>query len=216
MVEEGKSVVELRDDFYRDSFGKMTLIIFSFCLAIGLLVAMSFYLYLAKPLPVTFAVADEWRVRPPVPLDQPYLSVPDMLQWVGDVVPKVFVYDFNRYNDQLKVASQYFTPEGWKIFLNQLNIYANYNNVQTYKQFITSAPAGAPFILNQGLLSGKYAWWVQMPITLSYQGNNQSAEKTLTLQVLLVRVSTLDNLIGVAIDNVIVANGAERQQTGTG
>ncbi|TAK74361.1 MAG: type IV secretion protein DotI [Gammaproteobacteria bacterium] len=206
MAEE-LQVVEIREDFYRDSFGKVILILLSVCVAIALLAALSGYLYLTKPSPVTFVVDNEWRVKSPVPIDQPYLSTPDLLQWTSDALRKAFVYDFYEYNTQLKTASQYFTADGWKVFLDQLNSYASYNDVQAKKLFVTATPASAPFILQQGLLSGRYAWWVQMPININYYAaNNQFSARTLTLQVLVVRVATTNNLNGVGIDNVIVAN----------
>ncbi len=207
--------VRIREAFYRDSFGKVILIMISFLVAIGLLVSVSVYLYLNKPKPVTFLISDEWRVQPAIPLDQPYLSDSDVLQWVNDAIRNAFIYDFYQYNDQLKKATQFFTPDGWKVFLNQLNIYVNYNNVQSYKMFVNAAPTGAPYILNKGLLSGRYAWWVQMPINITYV-NGQPPNRALTLQILVVRVSTLNNLSGVGIDNVIVAKGAINQLTGTG
>lgn len=216
MAAEELQVVEIRDDFYRDSFGKVVFLIASIFCAIALLVALSVYLYLDKPVPIAFHVDDEWRVQPAVPLDQPYLSTPDLLQWVGDVIPKSFAFDFSHYNKQLESISQYFTPEGWKAFLNQLNIYANYNTVQANKMFINSVPTGAPSIVNQGLLSGRYAWWVQIPINIVYSGQNPPPSRLLTLQVLVVRVSTLNNLTGVGIDNVIVAKGANSQSDGNG
>lgn len=199
--------VELRNDFYRDSFGKVVLIIVSICIAIAGLIALSLHFYLDKPPPITFSVDDEMRVQSPVPLDQPYLTTPDLLQWVADILPKAFIFDFNHYNNQLKTAAQYFTTNGWTAFLNQLNIYVNYNNVQAYKLFVTSTPAAAPYILREGVIqeSGKYGWWVQMPLTINYAGYKPPPSKPLVLQVLVVRVSTLNNLTGVGIDNVIQA-----------
>jgi intracellular multiplication protein IcmL len=214
MAEEELHTVELQDGFYRDSFSKMILVIAAICTAIILLIGLSLYFFLAKPKPITFLVDREWRVQPAISLAQPYLATANLLQWVSDVLPLAFNYDFNHYNDQLKLVSKYFTADGWKIFLNQLNIYANYNNVQSYKLFVNGTPAGAPYILNQGLLSGRYGWWVQMQVTINYAGLNPPPSKTLTLQVLVVRVSTLNNLMGVGIDNVVVTSGAMNQQIG--
>lgn len=207
MAEEDIHVVGLRDAFYRDSFGKVVLAMVGIVVAILLLIGLSLYFYLNTPPPITFHVGDEMRVLPPVPLDKPYLSEPELLQWVADVLPKTFDYDFNHYNDQLKDAAQYFTTDGWKIFLNQLNINANYTNVQAYKLFVNGTAAGAPFILRQGVIqeSGRYGWWVQMPIIISYAGYQPPPAKTVNLQVLVVRVSTLNNLNGVGINNVILA-----------
>jgi len=214
MAEEELQVAELRDDFYRDRFGKVVGIITSLLIAIVLLIALSIYLHISKPKPVYFAVDEDWRIQPAIPLDQPYISTPDLLQWVSEVIPRSFHYDFVHYNDQLSHVSKYFTSDGWKVFLNQLNIYVNYNNVQTNKQFVNASPAGAPYIINQGLLSGKYGWWVQMPITIDYTGNNNIPSKDLTLQILVVRVPTLNNLLGVGIDNVIVVNGSGDNDNG--
>lgn len=206
MATEELQVVELRDDFYRDSFGKVLLVIVSVSVGIFLLIALSIYNYLNKPKPITFHVDDEFRVQAPVPLNQPYLSTPDLLQWVANVIPKSIVFDFLNYDDQLKAATPYFTADGWKAFLNQLNIYANYNNVQNNKLYVNAVPTAAPYILKEGLLdSGKYGWWVQLPLSVSYAGAIPQQGKTAKLQILVVRVSTLNNLMGVGIENVIPA-----------
>src|SRR5207249_2526572 len=113
----------------------------------------------------------------------------DLLQWVADVFPNSFTLDFNHYSEELKSDEQYFTADGWTAFSNQLNIYANYNNVQAYKLFITATPESAPYILRQGVLpdTGKYGWWVQMPVTINYAGFKPQPNVTLTFQILVVR-----------------------------
>lgn len=207
MVEERLELVELRENFYRDSFGKMILLIVGFCVAICLLAGISFYLYLDKPKPIVFPVLDEWRVMAPVPVDQPYVSAPELLQWTSDVLRTVFVFDFINYNEQLKAYTHYFTSDGWNIFLNQLSNYVSQDTLTNEKQFVNGTPAGAPYIVSQGLLSGRYAWWLQMPLTISYVGSKNSYNQSLTFQVLVVRVPTLNNLSGLAIDNMMVVKG---------
>lgn len=216
MADENFHVVSIHDDFYRDSFGKVVFVMTNIVVTIGILLGISLYIHSQKPAPVTFPVGTEWRVMPEVPLDQPYLSTPDVLQWVGETLPKAFVLDFLHYNDQLKEYSTYFTQNGWKVFLNQLNIYANYNTMQNSKLFLNAIPAGAPYVLNAGLLSGRYGWWIQIPIDLTYTGSVRSRTQSLTLQVLVVRVSTLNNLTGIGIENVIVAQGTGEGTPGSG
>lgn len=206
MAENDFEIVTLQDTFYRDGFNKILLIIVGFFLAIFALVALGLYLHLSKPQPVTFQVGKEWRIVAPVALDQPYLSNADLLQWISDVLPQAFTLDFIYYNDQLQSKSNLFTQAGWKVFLNQLNIYVNHNMMQTNKVFATGGAASAPTIINQGLLSGKYAWWVQMTVDVFYSGYNPPENKELNLQILVVRVPTLNNLNGVGIENIIVTN----------
>jgi len=209
MAEEVLQTVGLREDFYRDSFGKVIFIIASVCVAIVLLFALIIYLYLNKPPPITFPIEAEWRIQPDVPVNVPYVAEPDLLQWVSETILKVFIYDFYQYNTQLKSYSTYFTSEGWSVFLNQVNIYANYDNILAGKMFVTAVPGGAPYVVQQGLLAGRYGWWIQMPIDINSSSFQRSSKKTLTLQILVVRVSTLNNLSGVAIDNVIVAKSTD-------
>ena len=145
------------------------------------------------------------------PLNQVYLKTPDLIQWVSEVLPSVFTYDFVSYSKQLQDAGQYFTANGWKKFLDQVNVYANYDNIQTSKQFVSAGADGAPFVINQGLLNDRYAWWVQIPLNIRYITVNRSASQPLVVQVLVVRVSTLNNLYGVGIDNIVVTKGGGNQ-----
>lgn len=210
MAEDALQVVDLQDDFYRDGFAVVVAVFIGIFAGIALLVAVSVYMYMQKPVPVTFLAANEWRVQPDIPLDQPYRTTPDILQWTSDAVLNMFIFDFNNYDNQLKEASQYFTADGWKVFSNHLNIHVNYTNVQTDKLFVSAVPLGTPSLLNQGVLSGRYAWWVQMPIQISYVNFERSSTEDLTLQLLVVRVPTLNNLNGLGIDNVIILTKGSR------
>lgn len=206
MSEATETEVTWHDDFYRDKFARVIVIIASALLVLSLVVLTSLSLYLTKPAPIVFLVDNEWRVQAPVPIDQAYLSLPDMLQWVSRVVPNTFNIDFLDFDNELKDNTHYFTNNGWTIFLNQLNNYVDKQTLIQNKQFVSGVATGAPFVLNQGILSGRYAWWVQLPIQISYAGGLRMAPKQLTLQLLVVRVPTNDNLMGIAIDNVIVLN----------
>ncbi|OAI48676.1 hypothetical protein AYO45_04530 [Gammaproteobacteria bacterium SCGC AG-212-F23] len=210
-----EQVLQLREDFYKDGFGKVMLALALAAAAIVLLIASSCYLVLSKPKPVNFAVGDEWRVLLPVPVDRAYLSTPDLLQWVSTVLPAVFTCDFVNYTDQIKKNVKYFTDNGQQKYADQLSNYANNNTVQNSKLFVSAVPTAAPFILNQGVLEGRYAWWVQMPMRLDYINYLRSYSESLTLQVLVVRIPTLNNLTGVAIENIIVQSGGGKQPGAT-
>jgi intracellular multiplication protein IcmL len=216
MVQDELYTVKLSDDFYRDSFTRVAVIIVFVCASGTLLIALSLYLYLSKPKPVVFPVNNDWRVQAEIGLTKSYRTQPELMQWVSDTIRKVFDYDFTHYMQQQKRMREYFTPTGWQSYLNQLNNYANYNNVQQDKLFVSAVPSGAPFVLQQGILSGRYAWWIQIPITLTSANSKEVIAKNLILQVLVVRVPTDASLTGVAIDNVIVQVTASNQLLGTG
>ena len=207
-AEEVLEEITLRTYFYRDGFALLLTMLGAAFTFIVILSVIAGYLFFHKPPPILFSVGNEWRVLSPVPVEQPYLNTADLLQWVTNVLTKIFDFDFVHYDIELSQASQYFTSAGWNVFLNQINNYADYQTIQNTKLFVTATPTGAPFILNQGILQGRYAWWVQVPITLNYNNGIKVISKSITLQIFVVRIPTQNNLSGVGIDNILVVTGS--------
>ena len=163
-----QDVVRLKSDFYRDGYRKIVVCLGLIIAAIILLIASCIYLYVTKPPPVYFPTDKEWRILPPVSVELPYLTTADLLQWVGNVMMGTFYYDFIHYQEQLDENRFYFTDQGWLAFQGMLNNYASSDMVNVNKTFINGTPAGAPFIINEGLLEKRYAWWVQIPVKIEY------------------------------------------------
>jgi intracellular multiplication protein IcmL len=206
MVEQKLQVVRLKDDFYRDGFYKVAFTLLVILSAISLLVTASLFIFFSKPSPIQFVtVDDEWRIVQPIRIESPYLASTDVLQWVSDALPSMFAYDFLNYDKRLKETQHYFTENGWNTFLDVINTYVSQDSVQDSKLFVNATPTGAPVILNQGILEKRYAWWVQMPLTLTYVSINGSRSEEIKIQALVVRVPLLNNLDGISIDNIIVS-----------
>lgn len=215
MAEEKLQIVRLRTEFYRDGFLKVLFTLMMVLIAIGSLVALSLYLHFTKPQPVYFTTDNEMRVMAPVPLDKAYLNNADLLQWVGHALPVSFTYDFLNYQHEQQDVVQYYTPKGLQNLQGQLNNYhLDFNSLRNGKLFANSRLSSAPFILNQGILpEGKYAWKVQIPMIVSY---SNGTDRSLVVVALVVRIPTLDNLYGVAIDdlNITEAQGSQVKTNG--
>jgi intracellular multiplication protein IcmL len=211
LASEELDIVRLRNDFYRDGFYKIFIVLMMLIIAFGLLVATSAYLFFTKPPPVSFYTDNDLRAFPPVPITEPYVKQADLIQWASEILPKAFTFDFINYNTELKALQQYFTDKGWASLLTQLNTYANANIIQTAKLFVNASAGGAPTIPNQGMLNGRYAWWVQIPLTLHRVTVARHDEMALTVQALVIRVPTLNNLSGIVIDNLVVQAVGQKQ-----
>jgi len=199
------TVITLHDHFYRDGFRVILLSLGMMAAAIILLIIISLYFFLHQVLPVSLPVYDGWRVQKEVPVTEPYLRVPDLLQWVSTALPSIFISNFVYYDRYLKIASRYFTETGFAKYKEALNIFMNPEEVLKNKLFVQATAAGAPVILNQGIVEGKYAWWVQMPIDVRYSNVDGGSHTTqLIIQVLVTRIPTLNNLEGVSIENMII------------
>ncbi|MDR3492495.1 MAG: DotI/IcmL/TraM family protein [Gammaproteobacteria bacterium] len=208
MAEDELHIVHLRNDFYRDGFYKVITALLLIVAAIILLVLTSLYLFLLKPSPVTFATDNEWRILPPIPLNQPYVKTADLLQWVSETLPASLTFRFTDYAVQLKALEPYYTENGRAKLQDILTTYANLPVLLSSKLFVNAAAAGAPVIINQGLIDAKYSWWVQMPIKINYSGVDKSYTSLIVLQALVVRAPTLNNLSGIIIDNIIVTKAS--------
>lgn len=201
-------VAYFRDDYYRDGFKTLLLSLAMIVGSIGLLIVLSLYFFLHQVLPITFPTYEGFRVQPDVPVNRPYLHVADLLQWVSQTLPSIMDLDFINYNTELKAATPFFTPNGWTKYLSLTNTYMSYDEISKNKVFVQANASGAPVILNQGVVEGKYGWWVQMPLDVRYSGvDGNTRNKRLVIQALVVRVPTLNNLDGVAIENMIVNQG---------
>lgn len=200
-----------RDDFYQDGLLLLVSAGGVFVFSALVLLALSLYLFFQKPAPVRFLTGEGFRVVAGAPLKDSWLSSAELVQWVSDALPAMFTLDFVNYTGQVSLASQYFTPEGYKKYLQVLQVFAGEKMVGEGRIFVTAHAAGAPIVLNQGLLQGDYGWWMQMPLNLSYSSVEKGADVPLVVQVLVIRVSTLDDLKGIRIENIVVRKGGGDQ-----
>jgi len=207
--DEEMQVVTLHDYFYRDSFKTVLGIIFGSLLLVCALVGLAVYYYRLKPLPVVFAVMPRWQVQAPVNVIKPFVSNADLLQWVSEVVPALFSVDFLNYDDQVAAQMKNFTANGWRVYQNQLKNFAPKDTMSSDRTFISARPTDAPAIINRGILSGRYAWVMTVPLDIQYVNLLKAKqEKKITFQVMVVRVPTEKNLVGIAIDDIVVAKNA--------
>ncbi len=202
MAEEELEIIRLRNDFYRDGFYKIFSALIILMLAAVMLIATSIYLYTHKPPPVTFYTDSDLRAFPPVPVTESYVKQADLIQWVSEVLPASFTFDFVDYQTQLKNLQQYFTPAGWTALGVLLDKYANAKTIEANKLFINAGANGTPTIPNQGLIQGRYGWWIRSPMKINYNGLEKRYDASIVIEALVVRVPTTNNLTGIAIDNI--------------
>lgn len=207
MADDAVEIVSLRNDFYRDNYRKVVLgLLLCIVINIGLTGALS-YIVTHPPAPQYFATSTDGRIVPLVPLDQPNLSAAALLQWANTAAVAVYNYNFINYRQALQDASDYFTPDGWREFLNALKSSNNLDAVIAKKLIVSAVATGAPVILEQGPLMDRYAWKVQMPMLVTYQSASQFSQQSVVVTMLITRISTLSSARGIGIAQFIVSGG---------
>ncbi|PIQ44128.1 MAG: type IV secretion protein DotI [Gammaproteobacteria bacterium CG11_big_fil_rev_8_21_14_0_20_46_22] len=199
MAHDALETVKLRHNFYRDSYRLVAIILFLSVVVNVLLVGAVFYLETHKPTPKYFATTQDGRLFKMVPLDQPYMESNQLVNWVANAATSLYTYDFLNYRQNFQNNQIYFTPDGWKAYLDQVEKSRNLKTVEDKKLVVSATPAGAPVITNQGVLDGKYSWRVQIPVVVTYQSLSQQFSENLLLTLTIQRRSTLDSKYGVGI-----------------
>jgi len=204
MAEDALTIVALRNDFYRDSYRKvMVILLLSVILNIGL-GAVLFYIVTHPPMPKYFATSINGRITPVQPLDEPNQSDSAVLQWANQAAIAAFTYNFVSYRKELQAASEFFTAEGWRQFIEALEASNNLEAVKSKKLIVSAVATRAPIILQKGILNGRYSWRVQMPILVTYQSASQFTQQNNIVTMLIQRVSTLNSPRGIGISQFIV------------
>ncbi len=205
--DDAVTAVTLRNEFYRDSYRKVVGGLLVCILIILMLVGGLIYIVNNPPTPKYFATSTDGRIMPLVPLNRPNLSAAALLQWANTAAIAVYTYNFVNYRQALQAASDYFTPDGWKAFMDALQSSNNLNAVIDKKLIVSAVATGAPVILEQGLLFGTYTWRVQMPMLVTYQSASQFSQQSVTVTMLITRVPTLSSPLGIGIAQFIEAGG---------
>lgn len=205
MSEDALTEVVMRNDFYKDGQRKLTFILLlSLCVNIitGVLLG---YIITHPPEPRYFATSINGRITPLFPLNEPNQSDSAVLQWANQAAIAAFSYNFVNYRNELQASSGFFTSEGWRQFLGALQESNNLEAVKAKKLIVSAVATRAPIILQKGLLNGRYAWRIQIPILVTYQSASEFTQQNNLVTMLVTRVPTLNAPRGIGISQFVVA-----------
>ena len=204
MAEDALTAVTLRNNFYRDGQRKMILVLLVSMAANFVLASTLVYVFTHPPAPQYFATSINGRITPLFPLNEPNQSDSAVLQWANQAAIAAFSYNFVNYRNELQASSGFFTSEGWRQFLGALQESNNLEAVKAKKLIVSAVATRAPIILQKGLLNGRYAWRIQMPILVTYQSASEFSQQNNVVTMLITRVSTLNSPRGVGIAQFVV------------
>lgn len=198
--QDALEVIRLRTNFYRDSYRRILIALLLMILINLIMGGMLFYILTHRPEPRYFATTSDGKVIPLYPLSAPVVSTTELLRWATEAAASANTYNFVNYRKELQEASHYFTPAGWKEYQTELKASRNLETVLAKKLTVNAVPTGAPIILDQGVVAGKYKWKVQLPILVTYESSTTKISQPLLVTMLVTRVSTLETPQGIAID----------------
>ena len=137
-------------------------------------------------------------------MSEPGISNAELLDWVTKSAIQLYSYDYVNYKKSLQDASTVFTGEGWESFQSALVASRMLKTVIQEQLVMTAVPTGAPMIVEQGKLGGKYTWKVQIPMLVKLSGG-VSINKPVKVSMLVQRVSLVNNPKGIGVINFVAS-----------
>ncbi len=215
MPDTALEVVQMRKNFYRDSYQRVVGALLFMILITFLQFLIIYYLMTHKPEPKYFATSADGRIIPIYPLTAPMVSDAVLSQWANEAAVAAYTYNFATYRKELQDASEYFTPGGWKDFETALQSSRNLETVVTKKLVVTAVATAAPVILDRGVLNNHYSWKVQMPLLVTYGSASTTIQQPIQVTMLITRVSTLNVPKGIAIAQFVASSSSQQQTVAT-
>lgn len=196
--------VVTRNLYYRDGYRNLVKIAIIQSMAIvALIIALTVTIMSSRPQDRFFATTSDGRLIRMIALNEPNMNDAALVSWSARAASDVMTFGFHDYQRRLQEASSYFTRRGWQSFTEALERSRLMEGVTKAQRVVTAAPKSAPVIIQQGLVDGIYRWIVELPLIVTYQSGTAQQSDTVNVQLVIVRVSTLDSPSGVGIQQWI-------------
>lgn len=197
---EGLTLILMRNAFYRDNYKRaiFAAIIMLFIDAILLFAIVDHAIN--PPEPQYFATNASYQLIKWHPLSDPVVDDNYVLQWVANSVQQAFSLDYIHWRGQLQEASNNFTPSGWHWFLQAFQKSGDLESLVKLKMVSNVTVTGAPVILYQAVLNGRYVWKVELPIMITYASEKKVIRQPLKVIVIVVRMPVQENPSQIAIN----------------
>jgi intracellular multiplication protein IcmL len=188
------------NDYYRTYLSvAIFFVIAGIFLLIGLIILL-IYEVENRPLPHFTALTPNKEAFELTASEEPNLLSSTIIKWASKAAIDTYTYKFSESDSEIEAKIKpYFTANGLSSF---------YKSIQGVIQILrqnqlntNSTVNGQPVISNQGDFYGnEMAWRVQIPFIVTYEAAGSSSTKSYRVTLIIVKVPTTKNPVGIGID----------------
>lgn len=199
----------LRNSWYRDGF--RTNLTISLVLAIALLASVAANVVQAnrKSEVVYFSTDSQGRVTPMVPLQEPFVTEPYLINWVAEAVSRAYSIDPQNYRRQVGDLQPLFTDDGYGQYITSIKDSGTLELIQKNLLVMSAVAQGAPVVVERGTVGGRAFWRLRVPMLVDFRSSAKSSRERRMVTVTVVRRSTLESPLGIGINQFVAAASAE-------
>jgi intracellular multiplication protein IcmL len=202
-ADEAVATILAREAYTRERHYFLVRVIIALSLALVVMSAAVLFMATRPPVNHFFATDKDGRIMALTPIDKPIGSLADLESWVASSVVKAYTMDFANYRVSQDEAQRNFTAPGWRGFKNAMDSSGFLQTVVDKKYVTTAVPTSAPVKLDEGLVDGRYAWKLQMPLLVTFQSQTGNQSQNLMVDIIVVREPETQNPRGLGIAQLI-------------
>ncbi|HSX19574.1 MAG TPA: DotI/IcmL family type IV secretion protein [Gammaproteobacteria bacterium] len=169
---------------------------------VGLIAALGFFIFVqivSNPRPLHFALNKNLQLIDPVPLDQEGIGTAALLNWVNEFVVKAFSYNYSNIQKQAGKLAPYFSDSALKIYDDLLATDEDFKAVILNQFVVSVVPKTAPEILVGKAFKDRYAWQIEVPVTITFSNALYRAHQDVVFDFLIWRVPETESPLGVTV-----------------
>lgn len=188
-----------KNNFFRNQYRRLVKVLIILLIVCAGLLTTLFVVMATEPAEKYYASTTTGEVVPIESLSSPVVTPDFILQWSKTVARSLYSLSFSDYDNQLKEASGYFTPEAWQQFQNAMKSSGLLNVVREKKLILSAVVNGAPVIVDRYVKNGRFTWRVQLPLLVMYGSANDERKTQLYISLTITRVPELEIARGIAV-----------------
>lgn len=196
-------MVHLRNEFFRDNFRTLALVLAVLVTALLVSVATNIILATRKPTVQNFTVDSAGRITPIVPTDKPYVSQSTLKSWVSEKVVRAYTMDPKNFRSQIDEMADDFTPDGLAQYKKSLIDSGTIDLIQKNLLISSATTLGVPVMIEEGTVGDVYFWKLEVPILVQYASAIKSAERRRVVTITVVRRDTRESKAGIGINQFV-------------
>lgn len=192
-----------KNHLYRDHYRRtIKALLMMLVIALVLICILGYQLW-TMPAANYYATTTNGRVIPLQSLRMPVVTNRYLLQWAGLAARACYNLNFVDYQKELQAASSNFTPSAWQSFMAALKAAGSIDSLTENKLVMRAVVNGAPIILGEQIVHGRYTWQVQIPLLVTYTSANEQRKTNYIITMNIARVPVLDAAKSIQITSFI-------------
>ena len=145
-----------RAEFYLDRYRFIQKVVGGLLLLTMILSYALYDVYSNPPKPKYIAAENDGRIIELRPISRPTISKNALLTWTAEAVTSIFTYDYVNYRKQFQANVDYFSPDGWQAYMEQLDKSGTLQTVKEKSMLVSAVVGGSPVVAGEGQVNGVY------------------------------------------------------------